>query len=383
MAFWDRRRNQQVTVYYWDRALKKQRVVPREVTAHLDDLADAEVEQWVAGWESSDGRARVRSKARALAASDQVAVLIQGFMEEHEALRDTGHRTRQDLRHCLEHYAVEYFVRQHATKNVRRWWLHTATFPVWLRATYNTLHIDTVKKIIHAVRRFGEYLATHHIIPQPWLIPLPRVRKRPTTPLLRAVAPEAALAAAAKLEPRWALVVLLGYFASLRPEETYALTKADFVTGTRAKRDAKTHARFAKQGLGSGLSVVVAKTKTRDGDTPLAKTHYAYGVVNVWSVEAAMAVAAAIRDLPDGPLFVERRWPLDRQYDGLIKPLLEASAYDLRRASGLYLGREIGLEPFLLQDHFRHSVLTTTLLYTRRPLDEQETAETQDFDDVT
>lgn len=382
MAYWQRRRDHQVTVYYYDRESKKVRAVPREEVAHLDPLSDEEVAAWVVDWESSHGYRRVRSRTRALVKSDRLASLIQGFLDDHAAMRETKDKLRQDMRRYLEHYIVGYFVQQNGEKSVRHWWRLTPDFPRWLRSTYPRLHITTIKKIIQTLRRFGVYLATHYVIPQPWLLQLPRIKQRPQTPLIRPLSPTDVFSIAKKLEPKWKLMVLLGYFASMRPEEIYVLTRADFLTGERAKRDAKTHSRFARAGIGSGLSVAITRTKTREGELPLMKTVYSYGVVNVWSAEAAKEIAAVVRAAGDGPFFPGSRYSLDREFKRIVRPLLAAPAYDLRRASGLYLGREIGLDPLLLQDHFRHSSIQTTMLYTRRPLDEVEGADTQDFDDV-
>src|SRR5690606_7043674 len=99
-------------------------------------------------------------------------------------------------------------------------------------------------------------------------------------------------ALAKQLDTPMALAVLLGYFMSLRPQEVYALAKEDFMTGEQAKSSAKTYQRFAKIGLGSGLSANVQRARTRHGlDQPL-KTEASYGVVNCWSPEGARAIAA-------------------------------------------------------------------------------------------
>jgi hypothetical protein len=194
MAFWKRRRDSQVTVYYWDRATKKQVAAPRSETAHLDDMSDQEINAWVAEFEEQIVP-RLRSRSRAVQATDRLSVLIDAFLQEHAALRETKDKTRQDLGHHLRHFATEYFVRVHAEKDVRKWWKHTPGFPLWLRTSHPNMTLPTVKKIIQSLRRFGEYLATHHVIPQPWLLPLPRARQRPHTPLIKAQAPAAVLAA--------------------------------------------------------------------------------------------------------------------------------------------------------------------------------------------
>lgn len=66
-----------------------------------------------------------------------------------------------------------------------------------------------------------------------------------------------------------------------------------------------------------------------------------------------------------------------------IKPALKVTAHDLRRASGLYLGRVKRLDLTLLQEHMRHAEIETTMLYTREPqVPDVKIKPSQDFDDV-
>ena len=369
--------------YYWDKRAGRQVWIPTDVTKTWDGFSIDMAEEARARWLADSGISRVRSSRRALQRDDPLSGYIHGFLEQHAALRQAQEATRQTLGHHVRCYAVDFFVATHGLKDVRQWWRQSAHFSTWLRVTHPHQSILTAKKICQSLRRFGEYLATHHIIHQPWLIPLPQVRQKPVTPLVRAVGPAEIIELSERLPTPWGMFVLLGFFASLRPEEIYGLTREDFITGERAKKDTVTHARLVKLGLGSGLSVSVSKTRTRAALRDLPKTHYSYGTVNVWSLEAAKTLAGMLRGLDFGPLFGDvDRVRLDKEYRAVVKAVSGLSAQDLRRASGLYLGREVGLDPFLLQDHFRHSSMATTLLYTRRPTDEKETADTQNFDDV-
>jgi integrase len=380
------RRPGQWKAYYWCRKEQKQKWAPREVTAAWDgqpfEAAEAGLERWLA----ENGAARVRARRRALSQADELAHLIEDFIEECRLLRpDTSENTHRAVRGHLQTYVQQYFVNTHGVKNVRDWWQHTSGFTRWLRETFPHLSFGTVKLVGQNLRRFGEYLVEEGIIRQPWRVKSLRraAKERRITPLPRPILPAEVLEEARQLEAPMALALLLGYFTSLRPQEVYGLRREDFLTGERARKDAKTWERLAKLGLGSGLSVSVARARTRKGTEELLKTHYSYGTVNCWSAEGAQAIAALLKDLPPGPLYGETpRDELNRQWRDVVHCRLGLFLYDLRRASGLYLGRTVGADILLLQDHFRHSSIQTTLLYTRRPVGEQEKAADQNFDDV-
>jgi integrase len=371
--------------YYWDRTDRKQKWVPADVVRQWDGMDEQAAENAFNSWIADNGLARVRARRKSLFASDELNHLIDDFIDEEAALSpDTSESTRQTVKSHLHTYIKEYFVQVHGQKDVRTWWQHASGFTRWLRDTYPNLSLGTVKKVGQSLRRFGEYLLEENVIRHPWR--LKRIRNSassdPETPLPREILPAEILEVADKLPPEMALAVLLGYFTSLRPQEVYGVEKSDFITGDRAKKDAKTYQRFTKVGLGSGLSVAVSRSRSRKGRTKL-KTKASYGVVNCWNLDGAKAIAAILKNLQDGPIFGDTpRDALDKTYKKMVFPLLDVVLYDLRRASGLYLGRTMGCDIFLLQDHFRHRSITTTMRYTRRPKDEKETADNQDFDDV-
>ena len=383
MAYFQRRRGRQVTVYYWS----KGKVVPlsRAETRHLDDLRDEDIEAWLEKWEETGGVPRARSRRRSLHSTDDLAKWFASHMKDHEAYSQPSENTMKEYRYNLT-YIEEYFVKHLSLKDFKKWWRHTANFGTYLTIE-KSLQPPTVRKICQSLSRFGKYLVMQGELSHPWLVRAPRSKGKRQTPLIKKLTPEEAIGYANTLinEKRtiWALEALLSYFGSLRPEEVYALEKSDFITGVAARRDAKTWDRFQKYGLGSGLSIRINKTLTGPKVLELTKTHYAKGVVNIWHKEAAILIAGLLKDLGEGRLFEDwTRNQVNYRYQLHVKPLTGLNSGDRRRASANYLGKVIGLDPILLQDHLRHSELETTMLYTRDPMDRDKETGNQDFDDV-
>jgi integrase len=371
--------------YYWDRTEKKQVWVPREVTAEWDGLPEAEAQARLEEWLAAKGIERQRARRHTVLGGDEIVAQIEAYIREYATLREVSEGMLEDARRDLER-AMEYFVGVHGAKNVRQWGRHAAGFTMWLVTTYTHMETSTHKKVCQNLRRFGEWLEAHQVLTTRWRILLPATKKKPPAPLPRMVGPDEMLAHARHLraggEPRWALALLLTYFGPLRPEETWALEKSDFLAGASARKDAKTHDGLRKHGLGSGLSVSVTKARTRRRSVDLPKTHYAYGVVNIWWGDAAAMIAEIVRGLPAGQLFPESRRECDAGYEKHVRPLVKLTQKDLQRAAAAHLGRVVGLDPYLEQDVMRHGSILTTLKYTRRPTEQKETDDTQDWDDV-
>jgi hypothetical protein len=139
------------------------------------------------------------------------------------------------------------------------------------------------------------------------------------------------------------------------------------------------------------LSISITKSyKRRVGVDSGLKTAKSFGVVNVFDVQGARAIAVLLEDLQqEEPLLNFRdedhkplkRETLDDMWNKIVFPIVGLKPYDLRRASALYLGREKSCDPFLMQDHLRNT-MTAALLYTRRPDTEKETSDTQNLKDV-
>lgn len=376
--FFQRKRGSKVTIYFYSKEKGRQQTIPRELTRHLDSEPDEVIEKWMDEFSEREGIQRLRARRRATSRADELSRLFEIHMEEHKTLRRPIEGTLAEYRQHFEGYILPYFVREHSEKNPKKWYVLTADFPMYLVGleTSNAY----IKKICDTLIRFGNFLAQRQIIPAPFFVPRMRIGRR-KAPLRRKLTPEQAISFATQC-PEWALFLLISYFGSLRPEEAFALSKEDFITGSDARSKAKTYSRFQKYGLGSGLSIHIDKTIVGKEVQHLTKNHYATGVVNVWHIEGARMIADLLRSAPSGRLFPGPRHPLNRKYRKVVREITNLNAQDLRRSSANHLGKVIGLDPILLKDHMRHAVLETTMLYVRDPSEREEIAGQQNFDDV-
>ena len=384
MAYFQRRRNGKIYVYYTDPETGKIRQVPRADTSHLDAMRDDAIHTWLWDWEDNNGVASTRSRARSTFSTDEIERLWSAFMEEKQALSEEP-LAAQTLRNDNQRWEwiKKFFITHKSEKNLRRWYLHTPDFLVWLLAD-GTLGREQCKKVIWTLRAFGQFLVAHNYVSQPWYLPrLPRRNRKQSTPLKIAATPDQVLSFADHVaDPLFRLALLLGYFGSLRPGELWGLKLEDFVTGDQAKFLAKPHKKLAQYHLGSGLSVYISRQKLNEGTVGRVKK-YSEGWVNIWNSEAAKRIARILKTLEPGPIWPQSRTYLEKNYRRLVRSHLNLTPHDLRRASALYLGRTVGVDVWTLQAHMRHAEFTTTLLYCRTPDEISETdTGLQDFDNV-
>lgn len=236
--------------------------------------------------------------------------------------------------------------------------------------------------MLSLTRRFSEYLVGKKIIPQAWTIPVPSEGKASTSPLPREITPNEVFEYVDSTKNiTLKLLALLGYFGSLRPGETFALKRSDFFTGDQAIQLSKTQSKLRKYGIGSRMIVHINKQLRKGKTVGKPKTTASINYVAIWDSEAAKRIAKIVKEA-DEDLFTMARDSLFRLWKNVGTPKLGVTLHDLRRASGLYLGRTIELSLTVLQDHMRHTKLTTTELYMRRPVVNLMKQVNQDFDDV-
>lgn len=384
MAYFQRRRGSKVYVYFLDPGTGKLRQLPREETRHLDAQADGVVERWVQEWEDSNGMQATRSRLRTTFSTDEIESLWKAYMDERAALAEEP-VPAQTIRNENQkwEWIKLFFIKERVEKNLRRWYLHTPDFMLWL-FSQERLGREQCKKVLWTLRAFGQFLVAHNYLGQPWYLPkVPRRSRRQETPLKLATSADVVKSVAVAIpDLKFRLALLLGYFASLRPGELWELHLEDFVTGDSAKFRAKAYTKLAKYKLGSGLSVHITKQKLNEGSVPRVKKH-SKGWVNIWDKAAAKMIASILKTLEPGPIWPQSRTYLEKQYSRAVRRHLDLTLHDLRRASALYLGRTVGVDVWTLQAHMRHAEFSTTLLYCREPDSEsQEDTGLQDFDNV-
>lgn len=381
-----RRNSKKVYVYYYDRIKKKLVQLPRKKTRHLDGVTPDEALKWLEEWEQDNGYAKARIDSITLGADDKLKVLWDHYQQSRMARRKRRVRTQNAETDLLEHFVAPFFVRDHQRKDPTRWHELIPEFHTHLLARSISTH--TKKKVLWALERFGKHLVFHRLMTFPFNIQSLAREHQKTTPLKVRKTPTDILSFVKTHHFKdehinFRLAILLGYFAGLRPSELYALEKSDFFAGDSAIKYSKTHEGFSKINLGSKLSVKVDKTLIGNEVELLVKSHYSYGVVNIWNVAAAREIASYLKDMPSGRLFPFSRGWLDRAWREKLSDRLQATAHDLRRASALHLGRTARIPLTLLQEHMRHAEIETTMLYTREPaIPDEKFAGDQDFDDV-
>lgn len=383
-----RKGKHRVYVYYY--AKGKHTWIPRKQTKHLDGQSIKSIEEWVAFWKVQFGIEKENVRRVSLNKEDKLAILFDSYQNYRQSLRDITDQTIAAEKYRFERFILAYFIVEKKQRSPRLWHKHVPGYYEFLKGL--ELATDTIKKLLWDLERFGKYLVFIRETEFPFAIMIPRRSNRKITPLKRRVTPEDILNARfttvgfrrSELNSfNQRLAVLIGYFATLGPAELFALEKKDFLTGEQARESTKTLRGLQKHGIGSSLSVVISKGLKGKGFDSYPKNYYRYGVVNIFDIRAAKAIASILKDLPDGRLFSLSREHLNTLWRSEIKSVLGTTAHDLRRASCLYLGRSLRIEPTLLQEHARHSELDTTMLYCRDPLIPNIKIEHQDWNDVS
>lgn len=231
----------------------------------------------------------------------------------------------------------------------------------------------------------------------------PKSMRNLPTPLGRALSPAEVLEFCATRrsegDNETALICLLGYFMSLRPQEIYAIRAVDFVLGDEISSSAEGMA-MAAAGLHAGLGVDVWRQREDRKGEFLEPKSSSCGLVACFDEAAAKAievlvsemsggsswkvggprvyggrsgVAAGSGDGSEGSVLLDEEDLLFPRKPGKImlrwrrRGIEGVRLKDLRRASILWLGGMTKLSPAAIMGHSRHRHFETTELYLRRP----------------
>jgi integrase len=175
--------------------------------------------------------------------------------------------------------------------------------------------------------------------------------------------PEEVLCFSKGAEPIIALLALIGYFFSLRPQELFALRRDDF----RANESVEACKALRAVGLYGKLAMRIDRQRRGDGSVcdPKASSK---GWVACFDKKAAELIVESLLGLSkNAKLF-------DRSNDWLTvqwkkRGIQGITLKDLRRASLYWLGHYSNIDYATLKNHARHADPNTTWLYLRRPDD--------------
>jgi len=369
MAFWHKRTVKGRTyLYVYTRKNGKQVTVPREQYKHLDGAPDHNVSAWVTKWALQNEHTKATPDS--LLFSDDV--LTKRLDEWHAHFVNhlgRDERTANDYRSLILRYAIPYFLEQ-SLKDPAQWpGVSIHLFDYLVR--YGCSQV-LIAKINLALRTFFRWHQDEGLVAWEGTLRLRNTRKvAKPTPLAHMLTPEDVLKfVKAMPSPKVKLLALLGYFLSLRPQESFAVRPEDFASGSRVK-DKECSKAMSKAKLYAGLAMHVQRQRTATNKTKPPKSH-SRGWVSCFDKRAAGLLASLLNPLPDGPVFDQDNRALYRLWETSTKgtPLEKIDLKDLRRASIYWLGHHSKLSPIQLMKHARHKEFETTQLYLRRPEEE-------------
>jgi hypothetical protein len=357
MAFWQRKRGRSVVVYTSKDG--RQVALPREKTKHLDHEPDHTIDYWV-----SEYTRNYETPQREFQHSTDPFMrrMVDQYCQYLVSRRRKSPKTSADHHRMLHNYILPYFQVVKKMTDPNEWWKAAPELADYMQKIEESE--NQIARVNAALRGFWSYLQLKGKVLNGLVLKVETaVREQQPTPLSRKVLPTEVLAFARTAEPQYALQALLGYFFSLRPQETFALRKADFLAGTQAQflECCKT---FARHGLYGRFAVSIQKQRTQAGKQEQPKAG-SKGWVACFDKEAAELVVSILRDFGSDVLFQFQNDWLFKQWK--LHGIPDITLKDLRRASCHYLGHTVGLDFVALKHHARHRKAETTLLYLRRP----------------
>jgi hypothetical protein len=371
MAFWQRTKNGRIKIY--TSVNGRQRQLPKSLYAHLDHEPDHNVEAWIRQYEEQYER---KQRAPEQEIDPALRRHVEGYLI-YIGSRGKAGKTVGDHRRMLHQFILPYFVGTCALPDPNDWPRMAPQFSAWMRERGESEH--QILRANSAVRGFWEYLCDERLILSGVQIRVraPILRAAPT-PLKRTVTPDEVLNFVRRTPERpIKLMALLGYFFSLRPQETFALRKQDFMAGSRASVLECSRV-MAKAGLYDKLAVDIHRQRTQTGEFGPPKA-YSVGTVACFNEQPARILVEILRQiedpsallfefLPDWNFELWSRHGLGSDIGRQPAPLpSDISLKDLRRASLYWLGHYSNMELVQLKNHARHKKVDTTMLYMRRP----------------
>lgn len=388
MAFWQRRSNRRVFVYTMENG--RQKALSRSVTRHLDTEPDHNVEVWVRDWAERNEK---RDRAAVPAAPPALRRRLDAYLKYLRVHRRRDPKTISDHSSAIDHIIIPYFVWHRALTDPNHWPSASVKLAEWARET--GVSASRLSKANSTLRALWEYLTDEQVVLSGSTLRLrPVIRDEDdedeSTPLEVFITPDEALAEAARIhDRRLRLMLLLGYFFGLRPQEVFGLRRSDFLGGSAAAK-LECCGVMRRFGLYDRFAVHVQRQRTQKGKLPDPKSH-SKGWVACFDERAAREIRDLIIDAdPDKLLFADhgndwffklwKRHGYGSEYveefvgNGKKRTRMSeksksatATPKDLRRASLYWLGHHTEIGIVELRSHARHKKVDTTLQYLRRP----------------
>ncbi|RYZ82649.1 MAG: hypothetical protein EOP06_21330 [Proteobacteria bacterium] len=285
--------------------------------------------------------------------------LVEQFCEFLSSAQQRKEITIYIHRTNLVNLILPYFHNVCKVESLQEFQKYSRRLSIWLREDLG-LTDTKIRYVQMSLRVFWKWLGEQGLVEGAPLY-FRRVKKQiKGTPLRRTLTPDEVLNWQFP-RPDLRLIALVGYFFSLRTQETFGLKKADFLGGKVAS-EFECCKVMAAAHLYDRLAIRIERQRGKEGLS--APKQHSSGLVACFNSIAAQEIAAIV-NASDGPLFT-----LNTNY--YVKLWREhgipnTTIKDLRRASLYWLGHYSDLELVALKNHARHKEVSTTILYTRRP----------------
>jgi hypothetical protein len=368
---------------------KVQQVKPRQLYKHLDafiTLPDQHhnITTWVKEWGLQHEKVK-SSPLNILFSDDRLNKLILDFGQHLTGRKKRDQSTVRQHLSNLRRFVVPYFLHlENPLKDPQAWPGASIGLLDFLEAL--PVNPPTVHSVNKSLRLFWRWMVEERIVTGTQELYLRNAVSSVTeTPLENLLNPAEVLGAVDQIAKKdlppgvvqhAQLLALIGYFFSLRPQETFALTPNHFVGGDTAQELACNQTLKQLQ-LFSRLAVNVIGQWSPEGKEKIPKMN-SKGWVGCFDGEAAKRLVGILnsQENPDDRLFRVNNRELYRHWAKAVKgtALEKTSLKDLRRASLYYLGHHTLFQnsAILLMKHARHKEMETTVLYLRRPEEKVE-----------
>lgn len=354
-------RNELGHVYLQQYSSEKKRTVklPREQSRHLDVLSDDEIKKLVAKPMSDNPKLFE-------------GLPIRKYFEQWEAfLKARGYdpATVRQHKYYVENFIFPFFSKV-KKPDAKEWPAYGARLYNWLEkegASGKPATASQIKSTNIALRKFYDWLSEEGHVPAQKLKLRSAIDEVKPAVLPRPVLPEEVLRWAETCEvPHVKIMGLVGYFFSLRPQEVFALIKADFQAGEQIMRLECSQV-MRKAELFDRLVVHVGRQQQNSGTIVNSAKKGSNGWVACFNLDAAKRIIGILNGL-EAPGSKLCGWNNHKLYTDWKKHGIEGvNVKDLRRASLYYLGHYSKLSPMQVMKHARHRNIETTMIYCRRP----------------
>ena len=349
----------------------KQKALPRSKSVHLDGQPLDVIKIFVSQF----------NKPKLVSSNEQLTAYVEAY-SAYYLQQGSNPATVSSKKHLLITYVLPYFISIN-TLDPNSWVSKCVKLVDYLTA--KGLSHNQITKCNVGLNQLWNYLQDEQIVNSSMKLRLrkPMLLDKPDTPLLYTLTPQDVIAYARNVDSsEMAFLALVGYFFSLRTQESLALTRADFRAGNAAS-ELECCKVMARKGLYSKFAVNVSKQKSKSLKVDNAKPkNGSKGWISCFELEAAKLIIEKVKLLEAsakaGPLV---KFCVDyniKLWRNLGIPGITIK--DLRRASLYYLGHYTNMGLIELKSHARHNKTDTTTLYLRRPEEPLEKADDLDLE---